>query len=388
MLSYHKNGILSLVIDIQSGIVRGSLVCLESQEKPNLIYIVHKHIENNGKIDGVNMMRTMVSTLSEVIDLVVREGVGRAKSIGFENAKIDNIHYILSSPWIISESKTVKIEYEQDTEITEAIVKKMIDDEQSSFIKKYQKENIQDEYEFDLSFIEQKIFAIRLNGYSVQQYKNKKTRKLEVSFAVTLSSNHILDKIKEATKKIINVKKESYHSALLLHYVSLRSLIPNQEEYVSLHVHGELTDIVIVKKGVSSYLASFPFGIMTLVRRLSQEGKINIESAKSTISMYVDNKLDDAERLRIEKIINTIVTDWQKECLEIFNKAGENSLVPRVIYLSLANYMDIFRQILSLTKFEVISFDDSIVDNVVHFEKISERSPLMGMYAFALNDMI
>jgi len=388
-LSLHnpREGI-SILIDIQSGLVRAALVLFKKNDKPHILYLVTKPILYKSKVDSQHLIILMCKTLEEVAILITEEGIPRAKELGYDHKKIDTIHYVLSSPWVISQSKTIKMHYDVSTEISEAIVLDVVDKERKNFIDKFKEGDFDKEYEFDLVFVEQKIFEVRLNGYPVEDYKKKKIRDLEISFAVTASSKRILENIHTSVTKAIHVKNEAHHSALLLQYSSLRSIITTGDEYISVHVHGELTDIVVVKRGISSYLASFPFGTFTLVRKMSDLLKNNMETNDSLLSMYAEGKLEPKEEQEVGEVIKSVVESWLEEFLNSLNSMGNRTLLPKVIYLSSHSYYSIFKKAFADTQFEVLDFDVALVDKIVSFEKSSEESMLMGMYALALNIMI
>lgn len=377
LLSKNKNKNLSLIIDIQSGLVRGALVSLDPGGVPHILYIASHLLQHKEEPDGSYLTSTMLKAVEEVVNRIALEGKAP-----------NNIHYVMSSPWVISQSKTIKIHYEKETEITKGIIDEIVEGEREGFMDKFRKGNFSKEYEFDLVFIEQKVFDVRLNGYSVQDYKGKKTKDLEVSFAVTTSSKEILEKIRSSISKAVGISHEAYHSALLLQYSALRSLVGNRDEYISLHVHSELTDIVVVKRGVSSYLASFPFGTADFLRKMSKDMKSSEETVKSLISMYGDGKLETSEEEKVKKILSPTLLDWQKKCLESLGSIGEKTILPRLVYLSAHAYFDLFKNTLIETQFEVLPFDEELVDKAVIFEKGFDKSQLVGMYALALKNMI
>ena len=367
---------VSLVIDIQSGLVRGALVSFEKDDIPNIIHLVSRAIVHKGHPKGDFLTEAMFSAVHEVSSQVVREGISRMK---LSLASIASVHYILSSPWIISQAKTINIQYDVDTEITESMINKILDEERVSLLSKFKKEDLSQKYDFDLTFIEQKVFDVRLNGYSVFKYEGKKTKRFDISFAVTLSSQKILDKIHEAVSRTVHIKEKYHHSGLILQYIALRSLIDKQE-YMSVHVHGELTDIIVIKKGLSSSIASFPHGISTFFRKMSTLLRNTIETSSSMVSMYVDNHIHDIEKNRIKKVLAPLIKDWQSQLLKSFTANQNNKIIsskdiassdsipnfaPKLVYLSVCSssnkYYKIFKEALEEMGFEVVTFDKSLM---------------------------
>lgn len=257
----------------------------------------------------------------------------------------------------------MEVNYEKETEITDAIVKKVIDADRQDLIAKYEK---------DMMFVEQKVFDVELNGYSIEKYQGKRAKTLKISFAFTLSSDKIIKRIQSAVAARMHVKKEYFHSAILLQYLSSRA-VASGDEYTVLHVHGELTDIVVVKKGFSSYMASFPFGTSTLIRKTCITMKSTFETTSSTLSMYMDKKLNDDELKNVETVVMPILTGWQSECTKTLSGIGEHVVLPRTIHLYTGGpFAPLFKIALEQVNYEVVIHDE----------------PLREVHSFALRDVI
>lgn len=384
-----KENTLSLVLDIQSGLIRGSLVIFNKDTKPHIIYNYTKHIsldkgQGNG---GPYMTKVMLKTLNDVLTNVQKSGFARAKTLGYNDNNIYEIFYALSSPWAVSHAQKIRADYKKETTINERTIEEIISNESkllmNEFILDLQKSKSSN---LDIVMFEQKIFDIRLNGYSVNNYSGKKTSVLEVSFAITVASQNILNKIKNEVEKVFHVKKEYLHGSLLLHYLALRSLSPNRDEYTSLHVHGELTDIVIVNKGSGVFLASFPFGAYTLVRKIAKSMRISPENVKSMIALYEEDKLENKQKSDFEEVLGEVMEGWKRDLINTLN-SREGVSIPHIIYLSIHEHFKLFEKSIKQAEFEVVHFDDSLVDEAVSFEKPEERSWLMGMYVRAIKDV-
>ncbi len=352
---------LSLVIDIQSDVIEGTLIKFPPKatpEPPQILYAASLFIPRKANIDGDYLTKMMIRTINDLVLLVIKE------TKGVTTESIQSIHYILSSPWVISRAKTVQIEYEMDTEITDNVIKEVVDADRKDLIEKN---------ESDMVFVEQKIFDVQLNGYSLEHYQGKRAKSLKVSFAFTLSSDKIIKKIQGEVLQHLHVKKEYFHSAILLQYLSSRSMAAEGEEYVVLHIHGEMTDVVVVKKGFSSYLATFQFGTSTLTRKVSHSMNTSFEMTSSTLAMYLDKKLNEEEQKKVETILMPILRGWQSECTSTFAGIGEHVAIPRMIHLySGGAFAPLFKKTLEESDFEV----------VIHPE------PLREVHSFALKDVI
>ncbi len=379
-LSKNKKEKFSLIVDIQSGLVRGALVKNEEGKPPLILRVSTKIIPRKTHTNSHYINKMMLKALSEVMMLVT------------ENHHITSIDIVLSSPWVLSHSKTIKVNFPKQTEITEEIVSGLIEEERKKLELKFKTDHkeIPDTHN-DLRYIEQKIFDIKLNGYSVGQYLNRVISDLELSLAMTLSSQIILNRINDVISKFTHTKDIRYHSGLLLNFVALRKMMPDKTDYVYIHAHSELTDVIVVKKGLCASISSFPLGTSNLIRKISHSFKQSDEVADSMMSLYQGNKLDETEMKKISTLIDVFSAGWYALYSKTLEATADIGGTPRLMYLSTHSHMDIFKKILiDKNKDEIHINDFSLeqIDSKITFEKISESNQLIKMYALALNDML
>ncbi len=382
---------LSLLIDIQSGLVRGALVLNKGQNPPHILYVVTRSIPRKIHTNSTYITKMMLNALSTVSNLLGNEGLSRAKTLGYSRESLNSINFILSSPWILAQSRKAQVVFEKDTLITEKVIHDIVNTEQNQLEKIFEEENLNKELSADSIFIEKKILEVKLNGYSVNNYEKQKARNLEITFVSSLSSKKILEKIHNVVEKNIRVSRIYHNSALLLHFMALQLLFPPRDDYISIHVHSELTDLVIVKNSMCDKLASFPCGTSTLLRQISHTLKHSVETSDSLLTLYQNNNFDHSENKKVEIAIDSIIKTWQSQFIKTIAQRGDIIVLPRTIYLSAHNYFDIFKNILTINseqQFNIIPFDQSLVESHVVFEKTSEKSQLIGMYALALKNMI
>lgn len=379
-LSKKEKSKTTLIIDIQSGLVRGALVIHKEKQSPVILKVHTKLIPRKIHTNSHYINKMMLKALSEVMALLT------------ENHRVDSIVVILSSPWVLSHSKSIRTDFKNDTEINAEMLGKLVDEERNKLESKFIKINTTDQDIYkDLQYIEQKIFSIKLNGYEVTEYLGRKVKNIEISFAMTLSSKIIMNRIDNTIGKYTNCKNITYHSGLLLNFVALRKNFPSANDYVYMHVHSELTDIIIVKKGQCAHISSFPIGTSNLIRKISSNLRQNDDVTDSMISLYQGGKLDTAEANKLSVIIDDFANNW----FSLYEKTLENSIektsTPRVFYISAHSHLDVFKSILvKLSKKEIDLVDMTLegINSNITFDRNSETNQLVEMYAFALEDVL
>lgn len=374
MFSVFKKGLKrSIILDIQSGLVRGALVESAKGEPSRIITIITKSISNS--IVPINTPR-IIQKILEVAVVVVENII---KESGHHN--IHHIHYILSSPWIYSELKTTKVDYDVNTKITKSMIDSIVGDE----IKKISSME-------DTEPIEQSVFEIKLNGYAVSSYKDKNAKTLQIALSTSYGSKKFLDGLNSSIQKVIQLSHYSYHSAILMQYKAFHFISNNRHEYIYMHVHGELTDIIIVKNGLCKHISSFPFGIITLLREISHVRHAGMEESESFLALYDGNKLDESERQNAKKIIDPLLNAWSALCIKSFESTFDVMHIPRTVFLSAHSHFNLFKESLLFRNdlnFDVIPYEKMIEENsLVTFEKGSPHSVLMKMYTLVLDLMI
>jgi hypothetical protein len=392
-LSSKKKEELSIIIDIQSGLVRGSLVFNKENQISQILYIITKEISQKDFTGSSFLVKAMIESLSDVINKLSDQFMAKAKEFGYSSKSIKNIHFILSSPWVLSQSKTITIKFDKTTDINKKLIQSVIEDERKIIEKKFKEMDFNKDSSIsnsDWLFIEQKIFEIKLNGYKVNDCENKKAQDLEVSFAATLSSKILLNKIETTINKNLKIHKIQYHSALLLNFMAMRILIPEKNNFVSIHVHSELTDIVVVKNGLSANLSSFPIGISTILRKLTTDLKETAESTESMLSLYEGGKLDSLQEIKFKELLDPLLKNWYLEYIKSVDHEDDGVFIPRTAYLSTHSNLGIFKKVINENNelAKVIDFEINSINPHVIFEKNSEYNQLIGMYALTLRSMI
>jgi len=369
--SNKKEGERSVILDIQSGLVRGAVV-LRNLDNTLVTSVVTRSISSKTTIkNSEHLTKRVLKLISEVTEHLSRD-IGKNR--------VDKVEYILSSPWIVSKLKTVKMDFDKETEITQSIL--------SDIIKKETDGSVANT---DTRAIEQKIFEIRLNGYPTVLVEGKKAHSLEVSLSTSFGSISFLDKVHDVVVKNIRHKHSSLHSSPLLQYKALREILKDKNEFIYLHIHSELTDMIIVKDGLCKHIASFPFGIQTILRKVSSGTKETIESSDSVLSLYQGNKLSEDEQARMKKIVDPLMSDWSSQCIKSFEGVFDITSTPRVMYISSHSHFDMFKSALAATgkyNFELISYDTIETDSDVIFSKGVAQSNMIKLYTVALNEKV
>ncbi len=324
-----------IVFDIESDSVSASIIVYETGKTPRVVYHAESEIEHKIHVDGVyrgpHLTRAMLKMLEQAASKAQASMVGLMEKKLIDQMRFDRIHVVLSSPWIISKLSCVEKKFEQETVMRQSTVTNLLLDEKTASAKIFSAG--------DSVVIDAKIFEIKINGYPVVDYEGKRARSLQGTMVFSFASRKLLNDIKSCINRSIRAGDEIFHSAVILRYLALRSAMPQHVDYVWLQIHGELTDILVVRQGVCVTSGSLPFGTATLVRDFAREA--GEAAAVSTLTLLDSNANDSHAEDMARSFLEQIMPEWTHGIINIISEGGELAL-PSVIYISAGHLCSAF----------------------------------------------
>src|SRR5579872_6693627 len=112
---------LILILDVQSSIVRGSLVLTKDGALPNVIFTYNANIPWKPHTDSSYLIKVTLKAVAETLDACVRS-LHLAHASEHIPKKLTAIHFALSSPWIVSQAKTLTSNFSKESVVTKAYV--------------------------------------------------------------------------------------------------------------------------------------------------------------------------------------------------------------------------------------------------------------------------
>ena len=205
-----------MILDVQSSVVRGSLVLMTLSAKPIVVFTHNSNIPGKAQFDVNYLIKTTLAAVGETISSAEKylNILKHEKTLKPLPHKISAIHYALLSPWIVSKAKVMSIDFDKKTKISSQYISGIIEKERSKMLPK------SDE---PIELIEQKIFDVRLNGYSVSEWENRETDRLEVSFAVSMAGVRMIESFVRECRGVVSQSHVHFHSSLLLQQMARKN---------------------------------------------------------------------------------------------------------------------------------------------------------------------
>ncbi len=367
-----KKSSLILILDVQSSVVRGSLCIFNPKDRPHIIFSYEVPINYHIGKGSAHLIQKTTEVIGEIVHKALRSIQGK---------KVDGVHYVLSSPWILSQGKTVTVEFAKNTKTTRERIIEIVTKHRDEFITENQS---------DFEIIEEKIFDVRLDGVSIDKWQKRKARITEVSFAVSIAGSETLKQLRDACAHAVIPEQITFHSSLLLQYIAVQQTIPQYKDYTLIHAHGELTDIICVENSTCSFFASYPYGTNTIIRSIEAKLKTSQQQAESYISLYEQGSLDSSHAHSIHIAIQKVQHIWSAELLKIIGHSAITQKQNEHILLSAhaheAFFIHALRSIPSYKTVQRLELDD--IRPRVTLDPNIRVSRMTGLYVLAIHSTL
>ncbi|MEK7646568.1 MAG: hypothetical protein AAB381_02640 [Patescibacteria group bacterium] len=371
---------VTLVLDIQTSIVRAALVRFGNKTPPEFLYIHSIPLPFKPNVSSGYLVKITLRAITDVIQNILQEVSVRNSTFPAQPLRIVHTHCILSSPWIVSRARTISLRLPKNTKVTKEVVDTHVAVERNELLKN-DTEN--------LSVVEEKIFDVRLNGYSVPSWEGRMTRELEISYVVSVAGTRIVKSLRELVQHATSTKQIDFHSSLLLQHIGIQKIMPDRSEYALIHVHGELTDIIVIKKHSCTFFGSYPLGTQGIIRKIARATKTDERTAESLLSLYMGDHLDDSHAQATQKIVSDISRGWIHDLEKLLSQSGTSPSLPENIIISAHAHDAYFIQALE-SSYPHIHITPLSLEHIaphVRFARQNERLRILGLCVEAINSI-
>lgn len=356
--SGRRNEEISAIFHIGSGNVDGYLVKLSKISKPEIIYAVKVPISFQKDINFERHFKLMLKALDFALKEIQREGLPRLNFTSFKKYGVRSVFYILSSPWCVSQTKIIKIKKDKSFEIWSDLIESIISEQEKKFLSDYSAE--------DSKIIEKKIIEAKLNGYKTDEIYGKKAKDFEIAFLMTSAPEYLLKEVKDTARRYFNFRSSSFHSFALSSFFAIREIYSDNENFIFIDVHGELTDLSVIKNNVFVESVSFPAGKNFFARQISERLAVSAGEMHSLINLYASGKSDPAVSLKIQAAIDAALKGWLDKFHSILASLSSSMYIPRKIFIIASDEFNAFLvEKLREEKFSQFSLTEESFDVIV-----------------------
>ncbi len=340
----------SLVFTIGSGSVSGGIVKFTEEAGVDMIYYDKEIIPFQQDISIMKHLELMKSSLTSLTQNIQSVGLKRVEMKDKKKqVLLEKVFYVFSSPWSISQTKTVRVKEAKPFKVTKDYLDKIVDEQEKILRGDILKSD---------KIVEKKIIQIKVNGYVVDSVYDRKVLDLEISIFFSIVPNDILQLVDQAISKTFNIKEIWCHSALLSVFSAIRDFFPKKDDFIYIDISEEITDISIVKDSVMISSASIPLGCNYFIRELAKKMNISEEIADSMIRMHCLKHNDELGNLKFAVAIEGVSKVWLSKVSETLDLLKEKIYIPEQVFLIADNDLFSFlKNRLEEKDLEVLSVD-------------------------------
>ncbi len=390
---------ISALFEIGSGSIAGALVKLSHTDQPQLLYSYREAIPFRENLEHDRLVADMTLILERVAKNLGDEGLVHLNFTGYRRHRIHDIYYSFASPWVLSQTTILDIKKDVETVITKSLLDDLVAKEQHSFEKLVKEGDSSPTFDHDAEMIEKKMIQVSLNGYPTHNPYNKKAHQIETAFCMSFVPADIMEKINTSLERTFNFRKVTPHSFALLSYSAIRSMFHTERDFISVDVHGELTDVLIVKNNLLAHTFSFPFGTHTLIRKASHMLNLTSTIVESYLKMHALGKTDEKTKAKIQPVLTLIQKEWLLAFASAYSALPDKIILPKTFFIITDTDLEtLFAEILKTTSLSgvtmpstlpnVITLDDATVTKYARVGRKSIPDAPLLLQTIGLNTFI
>lgn len=331
----------SIIAYIGNGVVKGGLVYHEVDKKPIILSARKKHLRYYEERDRAQIESMILVEFENLIKEIKTEDFPRLHNKKCGNP--DTALVILSSPWYLSETNTIKMQESVPFLITDKLIKKAT----ANIVKAYQGEKD------TVTVLEQNFLCALLNGYSVSDPVGKKATDFSVDVFTSYSRKDSVKRIEGILGSNLHLHRIFIHSQSLVSFSAINDLYPKTKDYSVIDITSVLTEIMIIKENVLKDTASFPLGRYFLMQSIANTMNSSQDVAESMIESYFNNKLDTETGQKVKDSINIAEKEWLNNFSAVLRKISMNGSLPKVVYLfAPSEIAQIFKQFIENEEYQ------------------------------------
>lgn len=360
---------VSLICYIGNGIVKGSVVLNEKNKLPTILATRVRELPYQEFVDRKHLESRVMSEFTSLITDIKFKDLAGAK---FRDACV-----ILSSPWYVSKTKTVKIDHEKPFEITEKIINDAIASAALEYSEK-PKEGV--------TILEKNVSKYYLNGYPTNVPLKKTAQRVEMSVFLSFCETKTVDLIKQTMLSHLNIHDTQIHSQSLAAFAAVQETWKDLANYVLTDISSQLTELMIVRQETLAEAASFPLGKQYVLKELGSIFNTSGDVSRSLLEMYHKGTIEPSLKSKVEEAISMVKKEWLKPFTNALSEMSAGSSLPsRFILFAPKDAEWLFADFIKSEEYQQFTFSEGKFE--VYESKVSDFEHLYNLTAGVTPDI-
>ncbi len=312
------------ILDIASGSVGGALVQLpvNSTGIPTIISSTRTEIIFQDVLDFNVFLEDMLVALDQTVKLLNKGNTFHPSEVVC----------VLASPWYLSETRVIKYSEEKPFIFTKRLANELFEKEIKSITEMYKIKYGGSNSEPEV--IEQHTMSVSLNGYTVQNPINIRTKSIDMHMILSVSPKIALEKIRKTLSNSFHTNKVSFMSFSVASYIAVRDRYISPDSYLLLDISGEITDVGIVLKGILKATLSFPFGKKTIFKYMCTKLEIELRDAEELFNLHNSGIISEKYKSKLLPLFTSIENSWSESFRQCIQTLPHTIILPGTIFLT------------------------------------------------------
>jgi hypothetical protein len=303
-----------ILIDIGSASVGGAYAHIESNGRPTIHYATRIIIETR---DGETVDASMVRTLKEVTDALVKDGAPQVRR-ETGNAHADGVLVSVAAPW-----QETKIR----TETTQAVRPFL-------FTKKLLSELVAKNAKIPEDRIDSgdSVIATILNGYETANPFGKHVKRVELVVLSSTLQKDVTDEVEKTLRGAFHTHQISFTGFAPASYQVFRDLYPHEHDYLLLDIRGVRSDLAFIQRGLLMDVGSIQLGthdLLSLGRAAIDDGVQITPRTGDLGASYLNPERNARFGVRVAEAQE----HWVSGLAELLRTFSNKHALPRTLFL-------------------------------------------------------
>lgn len=312
----------ALIVDVGSASIGGALVVRMQGKLPRVIYHTRRSIPFHAPLNPERLMRDALAATRHVVEDLNNKGRARL------NPNVHGKRYVVgtaligyTSPWFNTDVKTHTALYEKPRIIVRGDIDALVRSGDARSIRSR-----------DETVIERALTALTLDGYIVHKPNDTQIRELSVTTVTSTVPENIKHALEDTLLATAHPKRIIHHSFPLMATSVIRNIFPHLSSFLYLDITGEVTDVTHVERGVITSVGSFPIGVHTILRRVSENFGASIDRIDSLLAARKDKILHEPDSSKFDLILDQERSNWRKALQNTLEHMRIRGLSEQIIY--------------------------------------------------------
>lgn len=309
-----KKNKVGVVIDFAGSSIGGLLFEIKEGEKTRALVSFRKSFNFLFDINFTASLRCAKESLRFVLKELKK----------FHPDKVDFVSCVFSSPWFVSQTKTITVTMEEPFKVKNDFFNNLIEEEEKKFNK---------DEKINSQFIEHEAVMAELNGYSVNNPVGKTASSVKSSIYVSAGVKKTMEMAKEEIENLLGPISFSFATFPLVAFKVLNDIMNGKEGFLIIDIGGEVTEIILARNGSLERTVSFSVGCNLLLRKISSKMNTFFEESSSVLRAYLRGHLviDDLDKMTAT--INDSIKEWRDGFRNSLLEISAETLLPQNVFL-------------------------------------------------------